>query len=789
MRKKKLNKTDKAVTILTILGIFFFFSCSPAKRLSDEEYLYNRSRIVMDNGAVDKSVLTKYQRISPNKRVLGVRFHLFLYNLANPEKEVFPHAWLRKIGEPPVIYDSLLIQQNSKNFSKYVSDKGYNSAKVTEQVHRKKGRKIDLVYQVELGEPTIINSVKYNLEDPSIKEYIFNDTNSALIKAGDPLDKPKLQAERLRIEALLKNQGYFKFSREYIFYEVAKVNKANQVDLTVNIKQNVSGNIDPVTKARPHKKYKISEVNIYPNLDKREEIGDMDTASYNNHQVYYYGPPMLRASTLADANRSIPGSLYSLKNTERTYSNYSSLGLFQFINISYVDGDSKDEEYGEIGCNIELAMRKRQSYAFELVATSSDNDPGIRGNITYNNYNIFRGGEQLQVGVSGALESLRNRMEGTSKPMREFGITSKFETPKFLLPFSAPEFQRKYNPRTSIQISYNNQRQPYYRRTIANASFGYNWKGNAYNKHSIYPIDFYLVSLPTQIDSAYFVDHIKETRLENSFIDHAILGVRYSFEFSNQTKEGRRNFIYLKSNIESAGIGVYTSNRISSWGEDSLFFNVPYFQYAKADIDYRQYHVITPRNKVVFRLFAGIGIPYGNSATMPFEKMYWAGGPYGIRAWSERSLGPGAYPADSIRNQLGDIKLEANLEYRFKLFWKLEGAFFLDVGNVWLLDPQRKTWLSVENNIENIRVFYFNRFWEQIAIGTGFGTRFDFSFILLRFDFGFKLRDPSIQPNTDLRYDGDEPYYKTGSRWTISNPDPEVRFWNLTFQFGIGYPF
>lgn len=757
------------------MGIFFFSSCSPAKRISDGYYLYNKSEIKVDKKKIDKSQLTRYQRVSPNKRILGVRFHLFLFNLANPEKDGFPHSWFRKIGEAPVIYDSLLVAQNTSNFTKFISDKGYSAVKVNEQHIQKGKKKKNIIYEFDLGEPIIIRSLNYQFEDTSIQKHVYADTNAALIKVGNPFDKPLMQAERIRIETMLKNLGYYKFSKEYIFYEVVKADNRG-VDLTVNIKQSVSGFINPITKIRPHKQYKISAVNIYPNLQPTEGTRKFDTIKYSDHNVLYFGKKNIKASTLVDANRLTPGSLYSLKNTERSYVNYSQLGLFRFINVGFTEVES-DSEFGMLNANVELAMRKRQSYAFEVVMTNSDNDIGIRGNITYDNYNIFRGGEHFHVGLTGAIESVKNRFPEGTRPMRELGIVTRFETPKFLLPFAAPEFQRKYNPRTALQVSYNNQRLPQYIRTVANASFGYNWKGNVFNRHNIYPLDFYLVKLPEGIDEEYYNNNIKGTRLENSFIDHTILGVRYGFEFSNQMLEGKRNFVYFRSNLESAGLLVNEINKIVNWGNDSLFFGVPYFQYVRGDVDFRQFNVISARDRVVYRIFAGVGVPYGISNAMPFEKMYWSGGPYGIRAWRERTLGPGSYP-DTTYNQLGDIKLEANLEYRFKLFWKLEGAVFADAGNIWLLkdDPTRPG-----------AAFHLERFLDDIAIGTGFGARFDFSFVLIRLDFGFKLRDPAIQPDYNLPYNPEKPHYITGSKWTFNNPNAD--FWKMSFQFGIGYPF
>jgi outer membrane protein assembly factor BamA len=362
---------------------------------------------------------------------------------------------------------------------------------------------------------------------------------------------------------------------------------------------------------------------------------------------------------------------------------------------------------------------------------------------------------------------MRHRLETNSKgsePMREFGFFTRLETPKFLLPFSVPEFQRKFSPHTVLQLSYNSQKISYYQRTIANTSFGYTWKGNSFNRHTVFPVDFYIVKLPEgSKDTAYYNQYIKGTRQEYSFVNHTILALRYGFEFNTQSKGYNSNYIYIRSNIETAGLLVKTVNRFTDWGEDSLFFGVPYFQYIKGDFDFRHFNVISSGTRIVYRLYGGIGVPYGNSKAMPFEKMFWSGGAYGIRAWSERSLGPGSSTDTSnINNRLGDIKVEGNIEYRFKLLGKLEGGLFADAGNIWLLKQGAK----------DPGEFYLKDFYKEIAIGTGIGARLDLSFVLIRIDWGFKLKDPG---NTE------------GQKWIFQNDNYKLS--KTTFQFGIGYPF
>jgi outer membrane protein assembly factor BamA len=365
---------------------------------------------------------------------------------------------------------------------------------------------------------------------------------------------------------------------------------------------------------------------------------------------------------------------------------------------------------------------------------------------------------------------MTNRYEGKTSNfknlMKEGGIETTLTLPKFLVPFPAQRFTMKYNPRTVISTSYNYQDRPDYVRTIASTSLSYRWKGNSFNTHQLYPIDFNYVSLPNDIDSALQAD-IANTPLVSSFQNHTILASRYTFEYTTQVIEKKEDFIYLRSNIESAGNLLHNFAKLTPNENDTNLMGVPYFQYLKGDVEFQVHNQITQGNKVVYRFFAGMGYPLGNSDALPFEKLYFSGGPNGIRAWSTARLGPGSDTSRqaSYASKMGDIRLEANLEYRFRLFWKLEGAFFLDVGNIWTLR---------EYDTRPGTNFDWDRFYKEIAVGTGVGARFDFSFLIIRLDFGLKMRDPAILE---------------GSRWIDFNSMEYTLRQRSTWQFGIGYPF
>jgi len=750
-------------------------SCSPARHIEEGKYLLNKSKIKIDTKIIDKEEMKHYEKQSPNKKILGIiKFHLFLYNLASPKSNKFPSTWFRKIGQEPVIWDSTLTNKTTEEFSKLLENKGYYYAKVEDTVILKRKR-ANVTYSAVLNTPYRINSIEYIFEDESLGPLVLKDTVNRVINVGDRFNKDVLQKERQRLEDWLKNNGYFKFSKEYIFFEARMSSRKDSIDLSVIFKENTSGDIDPITKVRKHYQYKIKSTFLYPNYNLNTSLHELntikyDTVSYNNYLLIYPQKHNIKPETIIARNMCIPGNLYKIKDVKKTYDNYISLGLFRVVNIFFREPEEQiPDTNGQkcINCFIELTPRVYQSYHVEVVGTNSAGDFGVSANLLYDNYNLFRGAEHFQMKLTGAIEGVKNRFGSGYNPLREYGVSPSLTLPVFIVPFNARNFVRKYNPKTIINISYNYQDHPYYIRNTSTISFGYQWKGNNYNRHSLYPLDFSYVRLPNGLDSV-FANDIKGTPLVTSYTSHTILGARYQYEFSNQVVEKIKNFIFIRYNLESSGLLTHGVFDLAKSKNDTMLFGVNYFQYIKSDIDIRFNNQINSLNWIVYRIFAGAGYAYGISKVLPFEKMYYSGGPYDIRAWSTGRLGPGSSVGDSTGNNLGDIKLEGNVEYRFLLFWKLSGALFLDAGNIWSI---RKTAKSSD------AYFQWDKFYNDIAVGSGFGLRFDWSFLLIRFDFGYRLRDPAIQIGSkwidwNSGYRGDHKYI---DRWTV--------------QFGIGYPF
>lgn len=752
-----------------------FFSCSPTKRVSENEYLLDKSKIKIDQGKVSKEELKKYIRQKSNKRILGLRFHLWLYNMANPEKEKGMSGWLRKIGEEPVIYDEYLKIKSNQQLTGYLHSKGFYSAHVKDTLHYKR-KKVRVNYHITTNEPIIIRSLSYIIHDKAIESIIMSDTPNSLVKIGGNFDTDMLQEERQRIEQLLKQKGYYNFNKQFVTYLADSTSNKTMVNLTLTIKKFQQVESNNVTTHKDHKKYQINRVFVYTDFDPRQALllkekyySSFDTI-YDNG-IYFITKPFNKTKhkIVFQANFIREGSLYNINDVNSTYQHLNSLQIFKLINIQFSELYSMANDslaMGYLDCTIQLSKYFLQSYTLELQGTNSSGNIGVGGNVLYQHRSLFGGAEVVDFKINGSVETLNENIRNIDNTL-ELGSDITINIPKFLLPiFRAEEFSKKHSPKTQISIGYNYQDRPDYQRTIANFSYGYVWDVSKINRHVFRLVEINAVKLP--FVTSDFKDYIENTLLSSSYENHVVSVTSYSYIFNNQDIKKNSNFNYFRLNTELSGNLLTAINNLSNATKvDGSYqiFGIPYSQYFKTDIDFRYYQVINGTNNIVYRLFVGGAVPYNNSTTIPFEKQYFSGGANSIRAWNVRDLGPGSFSGDTISkypNQTGDLKLEVNFEYRFKLFWILESALFLDAGNIW----------SIKEDNREGALFKKDEFYKEIAIGTGLGFRFDLSFVILRLDLGLKLRDPSLPSD---------------QRWIVGNR--RYGWDDLTFNIGIGYPF
>ncbi len=755
--------------------LMFTYSCRTTKYVPENKYLLKKFELKGEGRKINKEELSSYVKQKPNKKVLGLKFHLAVYSLSKKGKDKGLNRVFRTIGEPPVIYDEFLTQKTVGQLGLYLRGKGYYNAVVSDSVKLDK-KKATVYYYIQKNEPYVLRNIRYTFEDTTLRSLVLSDTAASTLHRGEPFDVDILSSERERIENFLKNRGYYYFSKEFIYYEADTSVSDHKVDLTLILKKYRIYSEKGTYVEIPHPKFYIRNVYINTNYMPREAMANnedylsaLDTLALDSIYIIYLRKQNVHPNVVIAPNYILPGALFSQTNSQRSYRNLSSLKIFRIVTIDFSQvGNINPDNTGELDCNIMLAPQTLQSYTVELEGTNSSGNIGAAGNLIYQHRNIFRGAENFDLRLKGALETLKQNYSSNLGNMIELGAEVRYSIPKFLLPFKTDQFIKKYNPRTSFSMAYNYQRRPEYTRTLANVSFGYNWRGNRYLTHIINPIELNLVKIPYK--SPEFIDWLEGKYIYYSYQPHLVTVTSYSLIFNNQNIQKTRDFMYFRLNVEQAGNLLYFLYKKAGIQADNpgsyTLFNNAFSQYVRGDIDFRYYNIFDENTSLVYRFFAGAGLPYDNSTALPFEKKYFAGGANGIRAWQVRNLGPGSYnevQQTPYPNQTADIKLEGNVEYRFKLFWLVDGALFVDAGNIWAI---------TKNDERPGALFVWNKFYKDIAVGTGFGTRFDFSYFIFRLDLGMKLRDPALPD---------------GRRWIIGNQKLDRH--DFMLNIGIGYPF
>ena len=762
--------------IIILIVSVLLYSCRATKYVSEDEYLLNDYKIKTEKGDFEKRELNDYIKQKPNKKIIFWRFYLSLYNLSSPDKDNGFHNWLRRIGEPPAVYDEELMLKSTEQLSLFMRNKGFYEVEVsdTTEYHKKRAK---VIYKLVPNVPYRIRDITYFFEDATLAHIVLTDTTSNKFRRGELFDVDVLQEERVRIETILRDSGYYAFNRDFIYFEVDSALNSHQVDVTLGISNFPRTNSGGRMVSSRHPVFTIRDVHMLTDFNAMKKVSDSDpetlardTVVYDSIHLVYSGKPNIRPGMVTQKNYIIPGTLYDASDVNRTYRNLSSLSAFRMVDIRFREVEGEELQ---LDCDMMVVPATRQSYSIKLEGTNSAGNIGAAASVSYRHRNLFGGSEQFDLSFLGAIENIKSTSDIVDSSytgpsiMQEFGVEARLRIPKFLLPVKTDQFIRKYNPQTNIRLSYNYQKRPDYIRTLANASFGYDRKGSDKLIHRVYPLEASLILTPYKSDS--LKNWLEGKYLFYSYEPHLIIDTRYSMVWSNQKLLKNQSFQDIRFNLETAGNLLHGSFKAFAPDPDSgnyQVLGVDFAQYIKADIDFRSYIFLYEDISLVLRGFAGVGFAYGNSTAMPFEKQYFSGGANSIRAWQVKNLGPGSYidpDETAYPNQTGDVKLEANMEYRFKLFWKLEAALFMDVGNIWSLSS------------EDDRIgagFEFNRFYKELAVGTGVGTRAVFSFLIFRFDLGIPLRSP---------------YAIEGSNWLPGNSGISGR--DLTFNIAIGYPF
>ena len=765
---------------VAFIGVFVLFSCSPVKFVPENKYLISKVQVETDNQNLNKETAKSLIKQKENYKILGfLKFHLLLYNLSSKKKT---EDWLKRIGEPPQIYDEDLSEHSEDQLRQYAYSKGYFRAGVSSTVTFKENkRKVILNYKLLTGEQYNIKRINYQIKDTVLQALYFNSSLKSEINEGDAFDIENLEKHQSEIVKHFRNNGYYYFSKDDIKFIADSSVYPKQVLVDLLIRPSKNNQTDTLKVFQPfylNRFYFSILPGNSPVTLSRDSAGIFsDTLTWGNNTLYQNKnvtyPPSLFNRTI----KLKKGDLYNNSEVESAFNAFNRLRQFRFVDIQFKEVPAvKDTNL--LDCFIRLAPLNKQSTSFDIEGTNTAGNFGVAGNVTYMHRNLFRGAEVFQLSFLGGIERLEKLNEGVHNYFNttEFGVESSLMIPKLLGPGNFISDFERFLPKTVFALGYNYQRRPEYTRTINTFKFGYDWKSTEELRHVWNLVDYNKINVFDY--DPEFIDGIKDLYIKSSFTDHLIFAMNYSLIYNNQKMSTIKDYSYVRLNIESSGNILWAISELTNRGKyqevDTLgnvqaeyykVFKTRFAQYVKSDIEYRRGFSIDKYNSIASRAFLGVGIPYGNFDVLPFEKKYFTGGANGIRAWPVRSLGPGTYKAspEEYPNQTADIKLEGNIEYRFKLISLLEGALFLDAGNIWAINEK--------DNREGAQ-FKFNKFYKQIALGTGAGLRFDMSYFILRLDFGVKLRDPSETENRGWIL-GYRPY---------SNSD-------FNLSFAIGYPF
>ena len=706
-----------------------------------------------------------------------IRLKLWFHEVSTlGEKETKFKKWINKaFGEPPVIAYPAYFEHSKIQLDQQLKNLGYYYPEISYKVDTIRKEKVKVNYFVNTKIPYRYSEYEIDIKDKNLKELAYPDSTVSLIKAGDIFNVYTVDKERERITTILRDNGYYLFSKDLIEFKADTNFNSHTIKLSIDI-LNPTVTIDNEREEIEHHKFYINDVNIYPNYDysinydepHRYDISAFSYPSRNQdvsgtYSVFQVGKTRLKHRAIIRTLEIRPGHEFSAKKVNQTNKGLSTLNIVRYTNITFTP--ATDLRDSLINCNIELTRRPVHVPSIEAEVTNTSGRLGTGLSFVYSNRNIFRGGERFFLKLSGAMEMQVMGRENDDPLFNtwQYGASANTVFPRFLAPFRLSRIPSYLYPKTTLELGYHYQKRTLYTRHIGNASFGYNWRKTTNTQYILTPIDINFIKINRSERFDEILNIMHNSYYKSQYTDHILFGANFSFIFNNQDRSKIGNFFYFRTTVESSGNLLNGIDKVfkrdMAKGKDYYeIFNVRYAQYALWDFDFRYYLCLKGNNVIVARLASGIGIPYGNSEALPMEKSFFGGGANDLRGWALKTVGPGSYIGDSLRiERLGDIAIKLNFEYRFPIYKFLRGAFFVDAGNVWLLK---------DNPGFPGGKFEFNRFFREFAVDAGVGLRLDFNLFVVRVDLGIPLVDPSLQE---------------GERFG--------RSFGTVFNFGIGYPF
>lgn len=755
--------------IYCLLILLLLWSCNSTKHVPEGSYLLNGYNIDADSKSIDESHFESFVRQNPNNKI-----RLGIYNLAGQDTSKWLNRAIQKMGQAPVLYNPQQTKTSANQIARELSNMGYLRAEV-DTLLKVRNKKITVTYDIHSKGVYKIRSYDYTIDNAPIAKSLAPAKKYTSIKPGVTFNQIDLEDSRVHLTSYLRNIGYYKFSKELLYYKADTTLNSHQVDLFLSLYEPK----DSTT----FKKFRIRNVSILSGFDPMAKgneklFSEVDTVNYKGIKIIYGKNRFLRKSTLYRNNALRPGNYYSDMAFTRTTGAFNGIGVVKQTNIQFTEASNPNDSVQYIDAFITIAPGNTHFFQTEIQGTNSAGDLGIAPSISYQHQNLFNGAEILRLKLRGAYEFISNSSnpELVNQNFYEYGFDVSLAFPQFLFPWLKPKWREQPSASTQVALGINNQHRQEYTRQFFNATLTYRWTSNR-NKfaHSINLWDINYIRMPWMSDE--FAERLNNSNpfLKESYKNQLISRTTYNITYTNaNSRTGRRvpkNIFSIRAGIDITGLLPRLVTSFYNAQRDSLgakqIFGIRYAEYIKGDLSFAQTHSLNTRNRLAYHIGLGVANPFGNSTVLPFETRYFAGGANSVRGWATRDLGPGSYVASNSNvndfvNQVGDIKLDMNVEYRSKVSEYIELAGFVDAGNIWTIRNYRESQPDGQ--------FRFNKFYREIALSYGAGIRFDLGFLLVRFDYGIRVYDPG-RPIND--------------RWVILKPALNRTAWH----FAIGYPF
>lgn len=840
-------KIDSSKIVLNIIIALLLASCNSIKRVAEDDYLLEKNTVYVNDKVNKTEAINNLLYQKENRKFLGTPFKLHIYNLARPnidsiintkidskpnkrkrlerflsKKQLYQYIearkgfnnWLKKTGEAPVIVNDEKINRSINRLKAYYFNNGWFNAKATSKTDTIGNKRATVSYYVETGEPYIVDSLIVKIDSPVIDSLYQLSKDKSNIQLNERYKTTTFGLEKDRLTSYFRNNGVYRFSEDYVFFEMDTIENNNKVKVELQIGDRIIKN-DDSTRTEPFQIYTIKEVNIYTDYSylKRDKTVK-DSISIDGYNLYSNDVLRFKPKALTDAIFITPGEVFKERDRTLSYRYITELRTFKYPNIEYVENPDTT-----LTANVFLTPLKKFGLEFSAeVSQSNIQTVGLAFNPSILMRNVFKKAETLQLTAFGSIGASKDAANDEDRffDIQEWGADLNLTFPRIFSPFNTDKLIPKYmSPRSRISLSSSSQTNIGLDKRTLSGTLNYQWQPsqkvtnrldlfnvqyvrnlNPDNYFNVYTTSYdqlneiaqdigYIgpndnLGIPDQADE--FIDvslsdmppaGLTEDDIQNiSYIDerktrltenNLIFSTAFNYVRDNRTSLFDENFFIFRAKLETAGNFMSLVSNAFGMQKDANgnyeILDVVFSQYVKTEFDYIKHWDLGKKRVLAFRGFFGIAIPYGNSNSIPFSKSFFAGGTNDNRAWTAYSLGPGSSESNDEFNE-ANLKLAFNLEYRFNIFDDFYGALFADAGNIW----------NVLDNVEDPGATFDSlSSLEDIALGSGFGLRYDFGFLVFRFDIGFKTYDPS---------------YPKGERWFKN-----YNFNNAVYNIGINYPF